>query len=112
LYPVHLSGLFLKTEALSSAIYLIVILFLRRDYDSIAKITSTAHSDTPLTEEENWVLSMITQTVLAGASPSHPPDFLAQVLRKQAKEQVSGFPAVLCFPRESVGSGGDFCFRT
>jgi len=66
LYPIHLSGLFLKTETLSSALYLICVLLLRRDYDMIAKVISSAHSDTSLTDEEKWILGMVTQTVQAG----------------------------------------------
>lgn len=75
LYPIHLSEVFLKTETLSSSLYLLVSLFLRKDYNGVARILSSCSTDTPLSREEEWILQMIRLTVVPGPGivvDSHP----------------------------------------
>ena len=52
LYPVHISGLFLFTPTLASSLCMLILRFLARDYDAVARSAASCVSDTPLSPEE------------------------------------------------------------
>ena len=56
----------MKTETLSSSLYLVISLLLRKDYDGVARMISSCSTDTPLSREEEWILGMVRLTVIAG----------------------------------------------
>eukprot|EP01127_Copromyxa_protea_P015833 TRINITY_DN4616_c0_g1_i6.p1 TRINITY_DN4616_c0_g1~~TRINITY_DN4616_c0_g1_i6.p1 ORF type:complete len:2171 (-),score=323.68 TRINITY_DN4616_c0_g1_i6:5955-12314(-) len=66
LYPIHLSEVFLKTETLSSSLYLVLVSLMRRDYEGVAKMLGSCSTDTPLSKEELWILGMVRHTIIPG----------------------------------------------
>jgi len=50
LYPVHVSLSFLETRGLESAMYLMLLRFLHRDYDTVFRLTDSVATDTNLGE--------------------------------------------------------------
>jgi hypothetical protein len=56
MYPVHISLSFLYSTTLASALYLLLLRFLNRDYQKCAELVDTISSDVELTEEENQTL--------------------------------------------------------
>ena len=57
-YPVHPSGSYIQTESLASALYLVVVHLLNRDYKKAAPLISTCHTDMKFSKEERWIMSM------------------------------------------------------
>ena len=55
LYPLHLSKAFLFAPTLASALYLLLMRFLDRQYDEVFKLADSCVSDTPLSPEERQV---------------------------------------------------------
>ena len=62
LYPVHTSKTFLLTKTLSSALYMILLKFLNRDYSAAMKQIESCHVDTAFTPEEQWVFDQFERT--------------------------------------------------
>jgi hypothetical protein len=58
-YPVHPSGSFVQTETLASALYLVLLRLLNRDYVSAAPLISTCHTDQKFSVEERWIMSLV-----------------------------------------------------
>jgi thiol-disulfide isomerase/thioredoxin len=56
MFPVHISLSFLYSTTLASALYLLLLRFLNRDYQKCAQLVDTISSDVELTEEENQTL--------------------------------------------------------
>ena len=59
MYPVHISLSFLYSTTLASALYLLLLRFLNRDYHRVAQLVDTISSDVELTEEENQTLQFL-----------------------------------------------------
>ena len=59
LYPVHLSMTFLFTPTLSSALYLLLIRFLNRQYSDVFLLADSCVSDTRLSKEEEQILAQL-----------------------------------------------------
>jgi hypothetical protein len=76
LYPVHVSGSYLTTPSLSAALYLVLIMIMRRQYAEASKLLANCFTDTPLTREESWIVAMIASTAAQeekdGAPDQHP----------------------------------------
>ena len=73
-YPVHPSGSFVQTETLASALYLVLLRLLNRDYVQAAPLISTCHTDQKFSIEERWIMSLI-NTVQDGSQDkldAHP----------------------------------------
>ena len=51
LYPVHVSLSFLLTKGLNSAVYLMVLRFLHRDYEDVFRLSDSIATDTSFNEE-------------------------------------------------------------
>src|SRR5262245_38879411 len=51
-YPVHMSGAFLLTPTLSSALYLVVLRLLARSYDLASRLITICDTDSPMSAEE------------------------------------------------------------
>lgn len=67
-YPVHVSGAFLSTPSLSSALYMVLLRLLAREYIFASRLLTSCHTDQPLTNEENYILSLVAETF----DDSHP----------------------------------------
>jgi thiol-disulfide isomerase/thioredoxin len=59
MFPVHISLSFLYSTTLASALYLLLLRFLNRDYQKVAQLVDTISSDVELTEEENQTLQFL-----------------------------------------------------
>ena len=59
LYPVHLSMTFLFTPTLSSALYLLLLRFLNRQYNEVFALSDSCVSDTRLSGEEEQILAQL-----------------------------------------------------
>lgn len=51
LYPVHLSLSFLMPKGVSSALYLLLLRFLARNYDAVVRLTDSIATDTVYSQE-------------------------------------------------------------
>ena len=67
LLPVHVSLSFLQTPTLASALYLLALRFLARDYEDVQRLVSSVSTDTELTSEEAAVMKEI-----SGLRDGHP----------------------------------------
>lgn len=56
LYPVHLSHTFLFTPSLASAVYLLILRFLTRQYAEVFQLADSCVSDSALTPEESQII--------------------------------------------------------
>ena len=63
LYPVHTSKTFLLTRTLSSTLYLILLKFLNRDYESAFYLIEGCCIDTQFTAEDQWVFDQFEKTL-------------------------------------------------
>ena len=61
-YPVHVSGAFLTTPSLSSALYMVLLRLLAREYIFASRLLTSCHTDQALTEEETFILSLVAET--------------------------------------------------
>ena len=52
IYPVHVSGLFIEPGTLASALYLLVLRLMNRDYTNAVALIGSIGTDTKMTEEE------------------------------------------------------------
>jgi len=59
LLPVHVSLSFLQTPTLASALYLLALRFLNRDYVDVQRLVSSVSTDTALTLEEACIMKEI-----------------------------------------------------
>jgi thiol-disulfide isomerase/thioredoxin len=59
MFPVHISLSFLYSTTLASALYLLLLRFLNREYQKVAQLVDTISSDVELTEEENQTLQFL-----------------------------------------------------
>eukprot|EP01087_Luapelamoeba_hula_P004848 TRINITY_DN1482_c0_g1_i1.p1 TRINITY_DN1482_c0_g1~~TRINITY_DN1482_c0_g1_i1.p1 ORF type:complete len:4317 (-),score=602.49 TRINITY_DN1482_c0_g1_i1:51-13001(-) len=59
LYPVHVSLSFMFTPTLSSALYLLLLRFLHRDYDQVFRLASTIGTDTNFSPEESNIFKAL-----------------------------------------------------
>ena len=55
LYPVHVSLSFLLTKGLNSAVYLMLLRFLHRDYVDVFRLADSIATDTQFNEEGSTV---------------------------------------------------------
>ena len=62
LYPVHVSLSFLLTKGLNSAIYLMLLRFLHRDYDEVFRLADSIATDTSFNSEGNDIFQGFAQT--------------------------------------------------
>ena len=63
LYPIHVSISFLMTKGLNSALYLMLLRFLHRDYDEVFRLADSVATDTQLNAEGLTIFNAFT-TVL------------------------------------------------
>ncbi len=70
MYPVHISLSFLYSTTLASALYLLLLRFLNRDYQKCAELVDTISSDVELTEEENQTLQFFASDL--NSTDNHP----------------------------------------
>ena len=56
-FPIHPSGSFIETESLASALYLVLLRLLNRDYIGAAQLIATCHNDDKFTTEERWIMN-------------------------------------------------------
>jgi hypothetical protein len=80
MYPVHVSGSYLTTPSLSAALYLVLIMLMRRQYAEASRLLANCFTDTPLTKQEMWIVEMIASTAAAEesmGSPDQHPDCVA-----------------------------------
>ncbi len=68
-YPVHLSRAFLFTPTLASALYLLVLRWVNRQYEAVFRLASSCVTDTELTQEEKQLWAQL-QTLMADADPN------------------------------------------
>ena len=68
IYPIHQSGSFLVITSMASALYMIILRLLRRDYVQAARLITNSLPDSAFTAEESWILSHVKKT----ESDSHP----------------------------------------
>jgi len=59
LYPVHTSHTFLLTPTQSSAVYLILLRLLARQYTEAYKLVQSCEADMKLSESEEWILQQL-----------------------------------------------------
>ena len=69
-YPVHVSVSFMFSTTLASALYLLLLRFLNRQYHSVARLVDTVASDCELTREENNCLQHLNSS--RNSSDQHP----------------------------------------
>ena len=69
-YPVHVSLSFLYSTTLASALYLLLLRYLHRQYRSVVRLVETVSSDTDLAPEENHSLQVQSPTLPDLRSPS------------------------------------------
>ena len=62
MYPVHVSGAFLTTPSLSSALYMVLLRLLAREYIFASRLLTSCHTDQALTVEETFILSLVAET--------------------------------------------------
>ena len=78
-YPVHVSLSFLYSTTLASALYLMLLRYLNRQYKAVVQLIDTVASDTDLTLEENNSLQFMTSPKVS--SDQHPVTPLARLER-------------------------------
>ena len=61
LYPVHISLSFLYSTTLASALYLLLLRYLNRQYQAVVRLVDTVSTDTKLTREESSTLHFLTK---------------------------------------------------
>jgi len=76
MYPVHLSRAFIFATTLSSALYLLLMRFLFRQYGEVCRIAESCTSDTPLSSSEYQTFQE-----LAACNDDYHPDAYACRLR-------------------------------
>ena len=59
LYPVHVSLSFMFTPSLSSALYLLLLRFLHRDYSEVYRLSNSIATDTALSKEEAAIFELL-----------------------------------------------------
>jgi len=74
-YPVHISLSFLYSTTLASALYLLLLRYLHRQYKQVVRLIDTVSTDVSLTREENNTLRLLTSR-----SPDEHPDSHACLL--------------------------------
>jgi hypothetical protein len=62
LYPVHISHTFLLTPTQSSAVYLIFLRLLARQYAHAFQVVQSCEADVKLRDDESWVLKQLEKT--------------------------------------------------
>ena len=70
-YPIHVSLSFLFTPTLSSALYLLLLRFLRRSYDEVMRLASTIATDTAYSAEENTIFQVLGRSNSDGHPDAH-----------------------------------------
>ena len=60
MYPVHVSLSFLYSTTLASALYLLLLRYLNRQYNAVVRLVDTVGTDSALTKEEAEVLAFTT----------------------------------------------------
>lgn len=68
LYPVHVSVSFLLTKGINSAMYLMLLRFLHRDYAQVFRLADSVATDTKLNTEGQAIFANLS----AAASDAHP----------------------------------------
>ena len=63
LYPLHTSRTFLHTQTLDSALYLVLLRLLNRDYESVFRQITTCAVGVPFTQQEAWIFSQFSRTL-------------------------------------------------
>jgi hypothetical protein len=59
LYPVHSSRSFLQTPSLDSALYLLLLRFLARDYEGAARLCDACAVDVAFSPQQRWIFGML-----------------------------------------------------
>ena len=59
LYPVHSSRAFLQTPSLDSALYLLLLRFLARDYEGAARLCDACAVDVAFSPQQRWIFGML-----------------------------------------------------
>ena len=81
-YPVHISLSFLYSTTLASALYLLLLRYLHRQYKAVVRLVDTVATDAMLTREERNTLMLLTATRRGSAhSPDEHPDAHACLLQ-------------------------------
>ena len=91
----HPSGAFLLTSSLSSAMYLLAIRLLKREYTLAARLIPSVLSDVPFVNDEIWV-----KTLFGQITDDPHPDAIALRLR-------IGLQCAECHELPPFGGGGD-----
>ena len=100
LYPLHMSRSFMFTPTLASALHLLLVRWLNRDYEAAFRLANACVCDTDLNEEEKQLFDLLGQATMDDLHPGRP--------RLQA-ETIAGDPGL---PRDhamcmeaSLGNG-------
>jgi hypothetical protein len=78
MYPVHVSLSFLYSTTLASALYLLLLRYLNRQYKAVVRLVDTVGTDSALTKEEAEILAF---TTCSKVSPDKHPDAFAARLK-------------------------------
>ena len=70
-FPVHVSLSFLYSTTLASALYLLLLRYLHRQYDAVVRLVDTVSTDTKLSSEEHNTLHQLTKRSLDKHPDSH-----------------------------------------
>jgi hypothetical protein len=62
LYPIHVSNCFLQTKGLNSALYLTLLRFLHRDYESVFRLADSIATDTSFNADGDQLFQMLSST--------------------------------------------------
>jgi hypothetical protein len=87
LYPIHLSLTFLFTPTLTSALYLVLLRFLNRQYSEVFRLADSCASDIKFSAEEEQLWAQ-----LASVADDHSPD--AHACKVGPVISCRAFPAV------------------
>ena len=71
LYPVHLSLSFLMTKGVSSALYLLLLRFLNRNYAEVSALVDSIATDTQYSAEGTVIFEQLAQTVTDAHPDAH-----------------------------------------
>lgn len=79
-YPVHISLSFLYSTTLASALFLLLLRYLHRQYKQVVRLVDTVATDATLSREEQNTLQLLTRHRGRAHSPDEHPDSHACLL--------------------------------
>jgi hypothetical protein len=88
-YPVHASSAFVLTPNLASALYLVVLRLLARDYERVSRLIASCATDTAFSDEERWMMKMVGQSMDDSHPDAHAVRLRLSIVCKECEEPVS-----------------------